>query len=131
MKMIFQTHRTRIAAFAFLCFMLSAPVLSYARDVSFIWTANPEPVIGYKLYYKAGTDSAQAFQGTGLTQGDAAPIVLGNVTTYTVTGLSPDEKYSFVLTAFNDIQESAYSEIITVEPSSSPTPTIINISIRK
>jgi hypothetical protein len=110
--------------------MLSAPVLSYARDVSFIWTANPEPVTGYKLYYKAGTDSAQPFQGTGLTEGDA-PIVLGDVTTFTVTGLSPDETYSFVLTAYNDIQESTYSEIISVEPSSSPSPTIINISIRQ
>lgn len=127
---IFQTYRTGIAAFAFLCFMLSVPVLSYARDVSFIWTANPEPVTGYKLYYKTGTDSAQPFQGTGLTEGDA-PIVLGDVTTYTVTGLSPDETYSFVLTAYNDIQESVYSEIVSVEPSSSPSPTIINISIRQ
>ncbi len=99
--------------------LLFFPSLSFARDVSFVWTANPEPVVGYKLYYKTGTDSAAPYSGSGLTEG-SAPIVVGNVTTYTVTGLSPSEAYQFVLTAYNDSEESGYSEVVTVEPGIAP-----------
>ena len=46
-------------------FLLSFPIQSYSRDVSFSWTANSEPsVIGYYLYYKEG--SAASYDGTGL-----------------------------------------------------------------
>ena len=100
--------------------MLILPIQSYARDVSFVWTANTEPVTGYKLYYKAGTDGAPPYQGKGLPAGDA-PIVLGNVTSYTVTGLSPTETYQFVLTAYNGVEESTYSAVVSVLPGSSPT----------
>lgn len=99
--------------------LLFVPSLSYARDVSFVWTANPEPVIGYKLYYKGGADSAAPYAGTGLTEGNA-PIVIGNVTSYTVTGLSPSETYHFVLTAYNESEESGYSAVVSVEPGISP-----------
>lgn len=99
--------------------LLVVPSLSYARDVSFVWTASPEPVIGYKLYYKAGADPAAPYAGTGLAEGNA-PIVLGNVTSYTVTGLSESETYHFVLTAYNESEESGYSAVVSVEPGVSP-----------
>jgi len=113
------TYRAGLVLFALGASMLFGSIQSYARDVSFVWTANPEPVTGYKLYYKAGTDTAPPYAGTGLTEGDA-PIVLGNVTSYTVTGLSASETYQFVLTAFNATEESQYSAVVSVQPGASP-----------
>ncbi len=103
----------------FLLAMLLLSTQANARDVSFSWTANPDPLAGYKLYYKTGEDSGPPYQGIGLNQGDA-PIILGKVTTIPVSGLSPDETYHFVLTAYNDDGESSYSTIVTVTPEWTP-----------
>ena len=48
------------------CFIfLFLPVTnSFARDVSFIWTANQETVDGYRIYYKTGSSGA-SYDGTG------------------------------------------------------------------
>jgi len=110
--------------------ILILPVPSVAMDFAFEWEANPEPVTGYKLYYKIGEDSGQPYQGTGLNEG-ASPITVGKVTTYTVTGMAPDKIYHFTLTAYNDDGESGYSSIVTVFPAQNPdpVPTINNISI--
>lgn len=117
---IVNTARGRLLKIAMLgVAMLILPLKAYARDVSFVWNANPEPVTGYKLYYKVGADAATPYQGTGLGEGDA-PIVVGNVTTYTVTGLSPNETYQFVLTAYTGTEESAYSEVVSVQPGAAP-----------
>ena len=124
----FHTHLASITKLTLLCLsLLLVPIKSYAMDVSFTWTANLEPITGYKLYYKKGVDSAPPYQGTGFPEGNA-PILLGNVTTYTVTGLSPNETYHFVLTAYNEVEESVYSTLVTV--STVPTPIINNISIK-
>jgi len=96
--------------------LLLLPNLSPAQDVSFIWTASPEPVVGYKLYYETGTATAPPYDGKGLAQGDS-PIDLGNVTTFTLSGLSPDQTYRFVLTTYSKTRESSYSSVVTVEPS--------------
>ena len=109
--------------------LLAAPLASFARDVTFQWTANPEPLSGYKLYYKTGDNSSPPFDGRGLYEGNS-PIFIDKVTTFTVTGLSPDLTYHFALTAYNEIEESGFSTIVTVAPQSSPSPTIINISVR-
>lgn len=113
-------RRAGLVLFAAGASLLLGSIQSYARDVSFVWTANPEQVTGYKLYYKTGTDTAPPFSGTGLAAGDA-PIVLGNVTRYTLTGLSSTETYQFVLTAYNGTEESPYSAVVSVPPGSSPT----------
>ncbi len=76
---------------------------------------------GYKLYYKTGETSAAPYDGTGLTEGDS-PILLDKVTTFTVTGLSDTETYHFVLTAYDDNEESGYSVLVTVTPDSSLSP---------
>lgn len=108
---------------------LSVPFTSYARDITFQWTANPEPLSGYKLYYKTGESTALPFDGSGINEGNS-PIYVDKVITYTVTGLSPDLTYQFTLTAYNTIEESGFSTIVTVPPDSSPTPTIIDITVQ-
>lgn len=124
----FHTHPANLTKLALLCLsLLLLPIQSYARDVSFEWTAVSEPTTGYKLYYKTGENSNPPYTGTGLTQG-ASPITITNSTTYTMSGLSPDETYHFVLTSYNDAGESGYSRIISILPSSDPRPLIINIS---
>jgi len=124
---ISKAHFARISLFCFT--MILVPVLSHARDVSFTWTATPEPVTGYKLYYKTGTGTTVPYNGTGLIQGDS-PILPGKVTTYTVTGLSPDETYYFAISAYSGTGESEYSAIVTIQPEGAEAPTILNISIK-
>lgn len=117
-------HLPNLTKLALLClFTLLAPIQSYARDVSFTWTANPETLTGYKLYYKTGTDSSPPYDGTDLNI-EGSPILLGPVTTTTVTGLSPNETYQFVLTAYSDAGESGYSQVVSISPLSFPSPTI-------
>ena len=119
-----KTMKTKLALLSFLILLI--PSLSHAKDVTFQWTANPEPVVGYKLHYKTGDSNTPPYDGTGLTEGNS-PIPIGKVTTYTVTGLSDSETYHFTITAYNDTEESEYSTIVTVRPDSSLSPIILNI----
>ena len=128
------TYLLGLAKLALISFLLFVPVQSYGKDVSFQWTANPEPLTGYKLHYKAGASSTLPFEGTGLSNNlgliEDSPILIDKVTTYTVTGLLPDETYHFALTAYNDTGDSGYSAIVTVLPDSPQlSPTILNIMI--
>ena len=115
-------------------FMLFIPGQSYGgeRDASFSWTANSEPsVVGYKLYYKEGADSGASYNGTGLknmegiTENSPITIEDADTVTYTVSGLSTDKTYQFVLTAYDNTLESDHSAIATAY--SNPSPTIIDI----
>ncbi len=120
-------HLPALAKLAFFSFLiLLIPSLSYGGDVSFQWTAHLEPFTGYKLYYKTGANSAPPYDGTGLKEG-ASPILIGKVTTYTVTGLSTEETYHFLLTAYSDTEESTYSAIVTITSEFSSSPIIINM----
>jgi len=129
MKFFLKKKKIISNVFIILCILIS-PIPSIAMDFSFEWEANPEPVTGYKLYYKVGENSERPYEGTELNEG-ASPITVGKVTTYTVTGLSPDKTYHFALTAYNDDGESGYSSVVTVSPDSipDPVPVINNISI--
>jgi len=98
---------------------------AYTRVVAFQWTASPEPLTGYKLYYKVGESSAQFYEGTGLSEG-SSPILLDKVTTFKMTGWAPNETYHFILTGYNERGESEYSTILTVF--ANPEPTITRIS---
>lgn len=128
---IFQKHLPSLAKFTLiLCLaMLLGPIQSQAKDVTFEWTANSEPVTGYKLFYKVGENSGSPYEGVGANEGNS-PILVGNSTSYTVTGLADDETYHFVLTAYNEAGESAYSAVATVDQNQSTAPVIINISLR-
>ena len=111
--------------------LAAAPAL--AKDYTFTWTANPEPVEGYKLYYKKDGAAAPPFDGTDAEAG-AAPIDVGKVTTYTISGLDDNATYHFALTAYSGSEESGYSAIVTVNPAAaSPTaaaPQLLQIKVK-
>lgn len=111
------THLTWLAKITLLCLsLLLLATQSYARDLTFKWLPNPEQIIGYKLYYKTGVNDEEPYDGTGINEGDS-PITIGNVTTFTVTGLSPNETYHFTLKAYDDTEESGYSRVASYPPS--------------
>lgn len=116
--------RKGIMIFLFLLVMTN---LAQAKDVTFRWTAVDEPLTGYKLYYKTGADSQPPYIGIGLNP-EGSPIMVGKVTSYTVTGLSTDETYHFVVTAYNASGESGFSSVVTIGPSDAPV--IIDITIK-
>ncbi len=121
---ILHTYLPNVVKLALLCLsILLVPIQSHARDISFTWTATPEPLTGYKLYYKTGTVGEEPYDGTDLNEQDS-PILLGKVTTTVVTGLSPNETYQFALTAYNEAGESDYSTIVPIPPLPFPSPTI-------
>ena len=83
-----------IGAILFLHF--AAP--SYAADVTLAWDASTsENIIGYKVHYRKGR-RGPPYNGTGANEGES-PINVGNVTTYTLTGLSDTVRYYFVVSA--------------------------------
>ena len=106
---------------------------AFAKDYTFTWSANPEPVEGYKLYYKKDGAAAPPFDGTGATAG-ASPIDVGKVTTYTITGLEDNATYHFALTAYSGSEESGYSAIVTVNPAAAsntaPAPQLLQIKVK-
>jgi hypothetical protein len=76
-------------AIFFLLFLLLFVPMAFPSDVNLAWDASVSPnIAGYKVY--VGT----------VTRTYGAPIVIGNQTTYTVTGLGPGTYY-FAVTAFN------------------------------
>ncbi len=113
---------TKIAGFFLTLFslVLFASVVQ-ARDVTFTWTANTDTVDGYRLYYKTGTIGGAPYDGTGATEGNS-PVDTGNVTTFTLRGLSDSATYHFVLTAVTGTLESDYSTELTLAPLPTQTP---------
>ena len=75
----FKKGNSRFVLFILLlaCFftILLPAVNSFARDVSFTWTANTDdpPVDGYRLYYKIGDPgvSLSDYNGTGADNGNS------------------------------------------------------------
>ncbi|MBX3043687.1 MAG: T9SS type A sorting domain-containing protein [Candidatus Kapabacteria bacterium] len=64
------------------------------------WNPNSEAdLFGYELYYD-NDGSGAPYSGTDADQG-ISPINVGNVTTYTLTGLDPNKVYYFALKAFD------------------------------
>ena len=132
------TTRRRAPLLLALCLVglgLLAAAPAMAKNYTFTWTANPEPVEGYKLYYKKDGAAAPPFDGTGATAG-AAPINVGKVTTYTITGLDDNATYHFALTAYSGSEESGYSAIVTVNPTAAspattaPAPQLLQIKVK-
>jgi PKD repeat protein len=102
--------------------------LAFAKDYSFTWSANPEPVEGYKLYYKIDGAAVPPFDGTGASAGPS-PINVGKQTAFTITGLDDNTTYYFALTAYNGTEESEFSEIISVfAPEIAPVAVIVTTS---
>lgn len=101
-----------------------------AKSYTFTWSPNPEPVSGYKLYYKIN-GVAGNFDGVGATEGDS-PVDVGKVTTYTLTFPDDNVAYHFGLTAYNETEESGYSDIVMITPvageSTAPTVQLLQIN---
>ncbi|UCG07373.1 MAG: fibronectin type III domain-containing protein [Desulfobacterales bacterium] len=75
------------------------PLLAYSADVTLAWDANTEPDLdGYKVYY--GTSSRNYTNS----------VDAGNITEYTITGLTEGTTYYFAATAYDALDnESGYS----------------------
>lgn len=99
--------------------VLAPVVQGSGRSVSFAWTANPENVDGYRLYYKTGS-SGEPYDGTGADEGDS-PVDTGDVTTYTLNGLNETETYYFALTAYTGTDESDYTSELVLLPNQGNT----------
>ncbi len=92
-----------------------------AAEYTFGWAANPEPVDGYKLYYKKGGAPEPPFNGTDSAKGPS-PIDLGKQTSFTITGLDNTATYHFALTAYHGSDESGFTQVITVNPQEDTVP---------
>lgn len=127
--------RSCFTLFIMMLVLSAAATFATAKDYTFTWTANTEPVAGYKLYYKKGGDAAPPFNGTDSTLGPS-PINIGKKTSYTITGLQDQTTYHFALTAYEGADESGFSQVITVFPDVTspapqiPAPSIISIQIK-
>ncbi len=95
-------------------------------SITLNWSPNPESdLAGYKVYYD--TISGFPYNGTGANEGDS-PIDVENVTSFTLTGLTPGTTYYLVITAYdNDADdtddqteghESWYSDEVSVQTES-------------
>lgn len=102
--------------------------LASAKEFSFSWSANPEPVEGYKLYYKIDGSASPPFNGTGALEGPS-PINVGKQTAFTINGLMDNTTYYFALTAYNGYEESDFSTIVSVVvPATEPVAVIVTTS---
>ena len=80
---------SQISPLLVLAALLGLSVTVFAGEARVAWDAKTEPeIVGYKIYYQ------------GVTHSDLRSIDVGNVTTYTVTGLDPDTYY-FCVTAYD------------------------------
>ena len=120
--------RSFVFLFLLLFFLLISQFV-FAAQVKLAWDANTESdLAGYKVYYGTGSKS---YTGS---------VDVGNVTSYTVTGLTQGQTYYVTITAYNSSgSESGYSTEVsgvatetapvvsetppTVTPSPSPEPT--------
>ena len=104
--------------------ILLFPVTAYTNTIEFQWDSNPEPLTGYKLYYKTGTDNTPPYDGTGLNEGDS-PITIDKSTTFSVSGLQSTKTYHFALKAYYETTESDFSmSTITIPATELPSPVI-------
>jgi purple acid phosphatase-like protein/fibronectin type III domain protein len=104
-----------------LFFVWNAPL--FAVDVTLAWNPNSESdLAGYKLYYGTASHSY------------GSPVIVGNKTTYTVSGLGA-KTYYFAVVAYNTSgKESGFSDEVSKDTSASADtspPSISNALISK
>lgn len=96
-----------------LTFSIALPVS--AKDYSFSWSPNEGQIDGYNLYYKKGGTAGPPFDGSDAIEGES-PIMLYDQTSVTISGLEDNTTYHFALTACSGLDESDYTDVITVYP---------------
>lgn len=108
-----------LVTFTLLIFFIVAGVTHttslWAKDYTFSWAANNGSIDGYKLYYKKNGAAAAPFNGSDASEG-CSPIDIGDVTSYTISGLKDNTTYHFTLTAYSGTEESDFTPVITVFP---------------
>jgi len=83
------------------------PSIVHAAQIRLVWTPNSEPdLAGYKVYY--GITHGGPYNSPG-----SPKIIIGNIPTYTLTGLTPGQKYYIVVTAYDQYNESIYSDEVS------------------
>lgn len=71
------------------------------RAIRLAWQQVNEPgVVGYKIYYDTD-NSGTPYNGTASVDGIASPVVIGNLTSYTLTGLNNYQDYFIAITALD------------------------------
>lgn len=88
-----------------LCLILAvlSPIIALAVDATFQWDSS-DRAIGYKLRYGIESQSYDSI------------IDVGSRLEHTVTDLNDDQRYYFVVTAYNEFGESSFSEELVIEP---------------
>jgi len=97
-----------------LVLFLGLPLTGRAMTVALQWDANVEDdLAGYKVYYKTDM-SASSFDGVGAVEG-ASPLDVQNQTSAVISGLDPNQNYTFAVTAYNTSgAESGYSNTVVI-----------------
>ena len=113
-----KAHDSYLKRFFLLGFFLLSPTVflatpSFAQDYSFSWTANTSQVEGYNFYYKKGGTAGPPFDGYEAIEGESPISVIG-FTSFTISGLEDYTTYHFALTAYDGLNESDFTDIITV-----------------
>ena len=99
---------------------LPAPTLSEptagSNSIAVTWTApaTSEPVTGYELNWRSNTDADWT----------AEPAIAGTQTSYTITGLQPQNSYEVRVRPLFATTAGAWSESITVSTAALPAPTL-------
>lgn len=112
---MFKLNKLRLITFSAVMLYGLGVTTVVADEYSFTWSANAEPIEGYKLYYKKGGVASLPFDGISANEG-SSPIDIGNKTSFTLSGLDDIETYHFTLTAYSGSDESAFTQVITVSP---------------
>src|SRR3989449_9776337 len=91
-----------------------APALSSAAQVTLVWDPNTETdLAGYKLYYSTSSGSYQS------------SVDVGNLTSYTLSGLLEGQIYYFAVTAYNlSLGESGFSNEVSKALADVTPPTV-------
>jgi Concanavalin A-like lectin/glucanases superfamily/Purple acid Phosphatase, N-terminal domain len=120
------SHRKNVRSWSrwtriLLVLVLASPALlrcAHAGDIALGWHASTAPsVAGYKLYYG------------NVTRLYHTVIDVGNVVTYTVSGL-PAGTYYFAVTAYSATEETGYSNEVSavISPSDTKPPSISDVA---
>ncbi len=113
LNLSFKTHS--VIFFVILSLILGIALPGFAKEYSFSWSPNDGQIDGYNLYYKKGGSAGPPFDGSDATEGES-PIMLYDQTTVTSSGLEDNTTYHFALTACSGLDESDYTDVISVYP---------------
>jgi fibronectin type 3 domain-containing protein len=87
------------------------------RTLHLNWQELNEPgIIGYRIYYDTDT-AGPPYNGTSSEETQNSPVTVGNIGSYTLTGLDNSQAYHIVITALDAYgNESHYSNEMLGQP---------------